>query len=169
MRKIAFYGGNAVGELGPVSDVVLFFDCVEHFAAAERPDLDWAVLTDKLYRRYIDVDSLDQAKARMGDLKTLFAQLPASAVEWNEAMLSDPSKTILDRSRATLADVFAQYFEHFDWCARSSKAFHETWGYQVPIRTIISDMPQMLEDSDRPLAHHDALSPDDKPFWLRTI
>lgn len=167
MRNIAFCGGNAVGELGPVSDVVLFFDCIKSFAEFERPDLDWSVLTDKLFRRYVDIDSLDQAKARMAEVKKQFSRVPATAVEWNEAMAGDPSKTALDRSLATLADVFAKYFEHFDWCARSSNLFHETWGYEVPIRTIVADMPGMLVDSQRPLAEHDVLSPTDKPFWLR--
>lgn len=167
MRNVAFSGGNAVGQLGPVSDVVLFFDCINHFAADEQPNVDWSVLTDKLYRRYIDTNHLDQARARMVDLKEVFAKTPSSAVEWNSAMAGDRSKSILDPSGSTLADVFAKYFEHFEWCAASSMAFHETWGSQVPIRTIISDMPQMLVDSDRPLAQHDALSPDDPPFWLR--
>lgn len=167
MRKIAFYGGNAVGELGPVSDVVLFFDCIKSFAEFERPELDWTVLTDKLFRRYVDMKSLSQAKGRMDDVKVVFARTPATAVEWNEAMRGDPSKTALDHTLPTLADVFAKYFDHFDWCVRSSTSFHETWGYEVPIRTIISDMPGMLVDTKRPLAEYDALSGADKPFWLR--
>jgi hypothetical protein len=167
MRNIAFYGGNAICELGPVSDVVLFFDCVENFAVADRPDLDWSVLTDKLYRRYIDVDFLPVARARMSDVKAAFTHIQSSAVEWNEAMLGNPSKTILNPELGTLADVYARYFEFFDHCAESSSSFHETWGYQVPIRTIVSDMPAMIVATDRPLAEHDALSPNDKPFWLR--
>ena len=167
MRNIAFYGGNAVGVLGPVSDVVLFFDCVKSFAEFDRPELDWTVLTDKLLRRYVGIDSVDQAKARMDDVKLLFRRVPATAVEWNEPMRGDPAKTTLDHTLPTLADVFEKYFEHFDWCVRSSKSFHETWGYEVPIRTIISDMPGMMVDTRRPLSEYDAVAADDKPFWLR--
>ena len=53
MRNVAFYGGGAICELGPVSDVVLFFDCIHAFVAAERDGIDWTLLTDKLYRRYL--------------------------------------------------------------------------------------------------------------------
>lgn len=167
MRNIAFHGGNSICQLGPVSDVVLFFDCIEIFAVAERPDLDWTVLTDKLYRRYITVGYLHQARLRMADVKAAFASVRSSAVEWKARMQGDPSKSILDPSQPTLADVYARYFELFEHCAESSYLFHESWGSEVPIRTITSDLPRMLVDKRRPLAEHDALSPTDKPFWLR--
>ena len=167
MRNIAFYGGNAVCQLGPVSDVVLFFQCIESFAVFDRPEVDWSVLTEKLYRRYVDIDSLPQARALMAEVRTAFAQVRSSAVEWNQGMRDDPSKSILDPTRPTLADVYARYFELFEHAAESSRLFHETWGYQVPLQTIISDMPRMMVESKRPLTEYDALSGADKPFWLR--
>ncbi|AUS44677.1 hypothetical protein CYD94_21240 (plasmid) [Ralstonia solanacearum] len=44
MRIIGFHGGSSLCELGTVSDVVLFFDCVRAFTAWKHPDRDWSLL-----------------------------------------------------------------------------------------------------------------------------
>lgn len=76
-------------------------------------------------------------------------------------------RTVLDRDLPNLADVFAKCFKFFRLCGESALLFHESWGGVKPIRTIISDMPAMMIEGDRPLAEYDVLPPEAMPFWLQ--
>ena len=61
MRLIGIDGGHTIYELGPVSDVVLFFNCLDFFAKKAHPEKDWSVLTDRLYRHYLRMADLELA------------------------------------------------------------------------------------------------------------
>lgn len=163
MRNIGFSGGGFIGQVGTVSDAILFFDCVNYFAPLTRPDHDWSLLVDRLYRRYIALEDTARAQALMDELQPIFGATPSSEIDWG----TEKVRTVLDRDLPTLADVFAKYFKFFRLCGDSALLFHRSWGGVKPLRTIISDMPAAMLEDDRPLAEFDALAPDDKPFWLR--
>lgn len=170
MRKIGFDGGSSLCELGPASDVVLFFDCLRTYAEQMHPEQDWSLLTDRLYRRYLRLDELEAASALMEQVRQLFAGLPASAVDWDPSILGNIEKTWLDPKQATLADVFRKYFEHFAHCVESARLGYETFksypGYTYqPVRVVISDLPGFARDKNKPLAEYDEL--EGKPFWLQ--
>ena len=171
MRKIGFSGGSSICELGPSSDVVLFFDCLKGYVEREHSDQDWSLLTDRLYRRYLRLDDLDKALALMERARQILMQYPAaSAVEWDVLLADDPERSWLNPDQPTLAEVFSKYFEHFAYCVESARINYETFksypGYVYePARTVISDLPGFARDKNKSLAEYDAL--EGKPFWLR--
>ncbi|EHP37818.1 hypothetical protein OR16_40744 [Cupriavidus basilensis OR16] len=165
MRKIGFHGGCRICELGPVSDVALFFECLKTNAEYDCPAQDWSLLTDRLYRRYLRLEELAAASALMGQVRLIFAGLPASAVEWDPSMVGNAEKTWLDPSLPTLADVFRKYFEHFADVRSSAESFLKDFNIYQPVRVVISDLPGFARDKNKPLAEYDAL--EGKPFWLQ--
>ena len=171
MRKIGFNGGSSIYELGPAPDVSLFFDCLRTYAELGHPELDWRLLTDRLYRRYLRLDELERASSLMEQARQIFAQIPAeSGVEWPSSMFGDPEKSSLDPSQPTLADVFDKYFDGFARCVESARLNYEAFksypGYTYePVRTVISDLAGFMRDKNKPLAEYDAL--EGEPFWLR--
>ncbi|CAG9186327.1 exonuclease SbcCD subunit D C-terminal domain-containing protein [Cupriavidus pampae] len=165
MRNIGFHGGHTIYELGPVSDVVLFFDCLNIYAEREHPKQKWSLLTDRLYRRYLRLEDLDAASALMEQARQIFADLPSSAVEWEPRMVGNEEKTWLAPNQPTLADVFRKYFEHFASARSSAESFQKAFNIYQPVRVVISDLPGFARDKNKPLAEYDAL--EGMPFWLQ--
>lgn len=166
MRIIGLDGGHTVYELGPVSDVVLFFRCLSVFAEASQPEKDWGLLTDRLYKRYLRIEELDQAASLMGSVKIVFASLPISSVGWDIDLLQDCTKTWLDINNETLADVFSKYFDIFIKAKNSATSFLDNFGVYQPVKIVPSDMPLFMIEKERSLADYDNLKRDDLPFWL---
>jgi len=158
MRNIGFDGGSSLCVLGPVSDVILFFDCINVFAVEDHPQRDWSLLTDRLYRRYLRLEELDAAVALMNEVKKIFATVSTSAVAWE-----NPT-TKLNPNEPNLADVFARYFDLFAHCVTSAKGFFEDWNSYQPVRIVISDLAEFVNEKERPLEEYDALK--GEPFWL---
>ncbi|QCX49533.1 hypothetical protein [Ralstonia pseudosolanacearum] len=166
MRTIGFHGGSSLCELGTVSDVVLFFDCLSMYVESARPEQDWSLLSDRLYRRYLREDELDAALRLMEQAKQIFSTHPAAtAVNWDPALLGDRQRTWLDPTRPTLADVFAKYFECFSHCVESSKIFMSSWNMYKPVRTVIADLPDFAVEKKRSLEEYDSL--EGEPLWRR--
>lgn len=169
MRVIGFTGGGSLCELGPATDVQLFFDCLDQYVAQKYSEQDWSLLTDRLYRRYLRLAELDAASALMEQVKQVFAVLPNSAIEWQDISV-DLSKTRLEPQKPTLADIFSKYFEHFSHCVESAKISYEGFksysGYNYePVRIVIADQPWFIVEKKRPLAEYDVLS--GPPVWQR--
>ncbi|WP_181157921.1 hypothetical protein [Burkholderia multivorans] len=166
MRKIGFHGGCRICELGPSSDVILFFDCLKIYAEQAHPDQDWSLLTDRLYRRYLRREELDKAAALMEQVLQIFAQHPAaSAVEWDSLLSGDPERSWLNPNQPTLADVFSKYFEGFKNACSSAKSFLNDFDIYQPVRVVMSDLPGFARDKNKPLAKYDGL--EGEPFWLQ--
>lgn len=163
MKNIGFCGGSSVFELGPSADVHLFFECLDVLVARQWPDQDWSLLTDRLYRRYLRQEQLDSASMLMNQAKKFFSTLPSSSVNWEDLPVHAEG-TRLNPELGNLADIFSKYFEGFDHCVGSAKAFFNSWGIYQAVRTVISDVPELLHDKERPLDQYDALQGD--PFWL---
>ena len=164
MKNVGFHGGSSICELGPSADVVLFFDCLNAYAAKPHPEKNWSLLTDRLYRRYLKQDELDEASALMKNAKDIFGSVPSASVDWKEISAA-PGLSRLNPDQKNLADVFSKYFENFDYCVESSKVFFKSWNIYQPVRTVISDLPDFMTDKKRPLDQYEVL--EGKPFWLR--
>ena len=166
MRKIGFHGGCRICELGPSSDVILFFDCMKTYAEQAHANQDWSLLTDRLYRRYLRREELDRASVLMEQVRQIFAQHPAdSAVKWDALLSGDPERSWLNLDQPTLAEVFSKYFEGFKNACSSAKSFMNDFDIYQPVRVVMSDLPGFARDKNKPLAEYDAL--EGEPFWLR--
>lgn len=167
MRKVGFDGGHTLYELGPVSDVVLFFECLGAFVASRNPNEDWSLLTDRLYRRYLRREELEPSLTLMERARRIFAMVPSNHVEWDENLLADRNKTWLDAKQDTLANVFSRYFDLFSKAKDSAVSFSDSFGIYKPVRVIVSGVPELIIEEMRPLNEYDELNLSDLPFWLR--
>lgn len=167
MRKVGFDGGHTVYELGPVSDVVLFFECLNAFVVSKYLDQDWSLLSDRLYKRYLRQDELEESFALMEKVKSIFFTLPSSSVEWDEDMQADRDRTWLDSRADTLGDIFSRYFDLFSKAKDSAVSFLGEFGIYQPLRILPSGIPALMVEKKRPLNEYDALGLSDLPFWLR--
>ncbi len=164
MRNVGFFAGPSLFELGPVADVQIFFDCVAAFAVPQHPELDWTLLTDRFYRRYLRLEELRPAQVLMDHAKAAFERTPSQAVDWQN--ISKPSAvTRLNPSGPSLVDVFKKYFEAFSHCRESAEIFLETFRQYQPLKIVVSDMPAFLKDKSRLPQDYDSL--DGAPFWKR--
>ncbi|WP_256971840.1 hypothetical protein [Paraburkholderia caledonica] len=133
--------------------------------------MDWTLLTDRLYRRYIRLDELQKARVQMDRVRQIFASYSSeSAVDWRKLDAGIGNQSRLDPHQRTLAEVFSRYFEHFGNCAEAAQVnfdvFKDYPGYSYePVRIVVSDLPRFLLEKDRPITDCDAL--EGPPFWLR--
>lgn len=171
MRNIGIASASSFYQLGSVTDVCFFFDLIKHFVVNEYPDQDWSLLTDRLYKRYLRVEELDEVSALMAQVKQVFAALPRDSVDFDGCEESKTNKNNqLDSTKATLADIFEDFFEVFSKACESIKYYYEncpdeTWYYSRPLRFIVTDLPLFVRELSRPLAEYDAL--EGEPFWLQ--
>lgn len=164
MTTVGFHGGHSIYELGAASDVALFFELIDVYVAQTHTEQDWCLLTDRLYRRYLRQEELEAAAKLMNEVKNIFATLPSSSVAWKEHMLEDGVETRLNQNLPTLADVFAKYFDNFTKACGSALSFMDCFKIYQPVKTVISDQPWFLLESQRPLDEYDVLK--GNPFWL---
>lgn len=167
MRKLGFDGGHTVYELGPISDVVLFFECLNAFVVSKYPDRDWSLLSDRLYKRYLRRGELDESLALMEEARSIFLTLPSSSVEWDEDMQADRDRTWLDSRVDNLGEVFYRHFDLFSKAKDSAVSFLDEFGIYQPVRILASDIPALFVEKNRPLNEYDALGLSSSPFWLR--
>lgn len=167
MRKVGFHGGHTVYELGPVSDAALFFECLRVFVKNKYPDQDWSLLTDRLYRRYLKKEELEDAAKLMEKAKVIFSNLPSSSIEWDENMLTDSEKTWLDSRKEFLGDMFLRFFDLFFKAKESALSFFDEFGVYQPVKITASDMPEFVIEKKRPLEEYNTLRDNEEPFWLR--
>lgn len=164
MKNVGFHGGSSICELGPRADVALFFECLDAYVEKPHSEKNWSLLTDRLYRRYLKQDELDEASALMRSAKDIFGSVSSASVDWN-GISAAPRVSRLNPDQGNLADVFSKYFEKFDYCVESAKVFFKSWNIYQPVRTVVSDMPDFMTDKKRPLDQYEVL--EGKPFWLR--
>lgn len=172
MRKVGIMGGSLLCELGTSVDIHLFFDCINTYVISKHPKQDWSLLADRLYKRYLRLNELDEASILMEKVRQIFTALPSNAVDWTGYEEGkNKTKNHLDSTRSTLAEIFEKYFYHFSRCVESSKNSYEIFklesGYKYePVQLIISDIPWFTVENNRPLEEYDSLK--GPPFWAST-
>ena len=166
MRSIAIFGGNSINVLGPISDILIFFQCIDTYVIKANLKEDYSLLTDRLYKRYLRREEVGKASEEMNLVKNLFSQIPTDQVNF-ENLGIDLENTRLALSEATLDKVFIKYFNHFEDCKETCTLAQEILGYFQPVRFVIGDLPYFMVDKNRPLADYDNLPDDAEPFWMR--
>jgi hypothetical protein len=164
MHNVGFHGGHSIYELGPASDVLTFFKCIERYAAEPLFDQKDRELIDRIFRRYLRQTELEPASKLMIRVRERFSKIGSSSVNWAEINLN-VSESKLNMAQSSLADVFADYFEMFEKAKNSALSFLSEFKIYQPVKIVISDLAGFTEDDIRPIERYDALS--GTPFWLR--
>ncbi len=167
MRSVGFFGGHSLYELGPVSDVILFFKCLNCFVVAKKADRDWSLLTSRLYRGYLRVEELELASQLMSEVRNIFLMTPSSAVYELRDDIDEQEGGWIVAKGGDLEEVFSKYFDLFIRAKESALSFLKEFEIYQPVRVIASDMPAFILERRRSLAEYDNLSSADLPFWLR--
>ncbi|UVO08513.1 hypothetical protein LW347_00420 [Pectobacterium polonicum] len=162
MKNVGFHGGHTVYECATSLDMYIFFQCIAQFASAMSTNL----LTDELYRRYLEKDDLYLASEQALQVEALFSRTLPTEINW-EDIDGDIKLSTLCLDKDNLAIIFSEHFKNFHNAIKSAESFYHDFGTYIPVKTVISDLPWFIEDKNRPLEQYDALGPDDLPFWLR--
>lgn len=142
MSMIGFCGGGLLHETGTVSEFQSFFNTLVKLSEVFPNKLDWSLVLDRLYKRYVRLEDLDNTKEIMDFCKMLLVK------EENEK--NNP---------------FLRYFRHFDSCIGDAKAVYAAFGEYIPIKIAIVDLPWQMLEERRPLEEYDQL--EGEPFWTR--
>ena len=162
--KIGFAGGGIMSDLGTDSDMQLFFECISYYVTSKYPDQNWSIITDRLYRRYLKLEELDDAESLMKIVEKEFKQLDREAVDWSNVE-SGEVQSDLDRSKPTLFEIFFDYFESFYQCIEFALFEYKDFKFYRPIMVSITTIPDYYNYKKIPLSVFDNLKPDDKPIW----
>ena len=162
--KIGLIGGGIINNLGTDSDMQLFFECISYYVPSKYPDQNWSIITDRLYRRYLKLEELDNAESLMKIVEKEFKQLDREAVDWSNVE-SGEVQSDLDRSKPTLFEIFFDYFESFYQCIEFALFEYKDSKFYRPIMVSITTIPDYYNYKEIPLSVFDNLKPDDKPIW----
>lgn len=169
MLNVGFIGGLHLFETGPVIDMDLFFQCIDGFTQ-KHPDVDWTLITDRLYKKYLKEEEIPKAKELMEKIQGIFSEKSPSVVDWNlDEELYEVSE--LDFKSETLAAMFVRYFEGFNECCEATRLEREIRGKDIgykyhPIRVVHSSVTRASDHLRIPLEVRDNLKPEDPPFWM---
>ena len=162
--KIGYIGGGIIIDLGTDSDMRLFFDCISYYLPPKYPQENWSILTDRLYRRYLKLEELDIAESLMKLVEEEFKQLDRKAVDWSKTK-SGKVKSDLDITKATLFDIFSDYFSAFYRCIEFAVYENKHSNFYRPIMVAITTIPHAIAYGKIPLSVFDNLGADEKPIW----
>ena len=162
--KIGLIGGGIINNLGTDIDMQLFFECISYYVLSKYPDQNWSIITDRLYRRYLKLEELDDAESLMKIVEKEFKQLNREAVDWSNVE-SGEAQSDLDRSKPTLFEIFSRYFRSFYRCIEFALFEYNDSKFYRSIMVSITTIPDYYNYEKISLSVFDNLKPDDKPIW----
>jgi hypothetical protein len=162
--KRGYTGGGTTYGLGYLSDMVLFFDCIRFYIPSKYPNENFDIILDRLYKRYLKLEELDEAAAKMKLIEEVFKTLPRDAVDWKK-IDNGSIKSDLNTHQDTLFDIFKGYFEKFYECVYGTKYSYEYSQIYQPTKVSPTGIIERHYYSGIPLSELDRLGKDDKPFW----
>lgn len=154
MKHVGFMGGSSMFELDSPKGMMTFFEKINEYVSSVDSNDRWLLLTDRLYRRYVKMEDLDETARLLIKVRSGFSLI--RDIELGESSLG---------SEVTLGDTYSRYFDAFDHCMESAKIFFASWGVYQAVRVVVTDVPDFMVDKKRPLADYDSL--EGLPFWAR--
>jgi hypothetical protein len=168
--EYGYIGPSLLFELGTREYVRSFFVAIEKYVFREKlyRQLDWSLITDRLYKRTIPHEQLDAMISTMAQMLHLLRETPMSAVDWPKLGLNGPEGGPHHRpfdSNGSLGDFYGHFGRGLVKCAINLR-FGQLHGEEhAPVR--IGSFYHYNYEDQRPLDHYEALGPKDLPFWLR--
>ena len=142
-NMVGFCGGYDMYVSAKPVEMQTFFEAIKELSLTGPSNMEWSLVLDRLYKRYVRFEDIDQTKQIM------------------EYCKSHLTKDGEDES----TNIFLMYFRHFFSSASSSISFYESFGEYLPIKISVVDLPWYLLENQRPLLEYDQL--EGGPFWLR--
>ncbi len=166
MKNIGIHAAMTLAEIGPVTDVVVFFNAVIQLLENGVPGSVYPWVTEKLYRRSLKQDELLSVKKQLGDIEFKFSRISPSDIDWLSLGLNTQN-TRLDVNVENLSVMFKRVFSAFSEAFECSALYIKEFGEYIPVRLGVTDAPFSFCDINRLDSEYDALSEKEPPFWLK--
>lgn len=168
-NEIGYIGGGNLFELGSASFVESFFHAIENYVFSEKIyfQLDWSLITDRLFKRTIAHEQLDTLIGTMDRLLLLMQETPIATVDWSKLGLDNAPNGFENTINCTLADVYDKFRQGLIRCTFGVKMGNliDPNCLYAPLR--IGNLHHYIFEERRPIEMYEALSANDLPFWLR--
>jgi hypothetical protein len=159
-----YVGGSLICVIGYRSDMIFFFECINYEVVRKYPNENFDIILDRLYKRYLKLEELDEAAAKMKIIEEVFKTVDSKLYDWTNIQ-KDGAKTDLNFRQDTLFDIFRGYFKGFYKCVSSAKYFFNAGESYTPVKVSPTGIAEQHYYSNIPLSELDKLGKDDKPFW----
>lgn len=161
-KHVGFVGGDLISEVGTEYDMSLFFKCVNLFVIQEYPNENWGIITDRLYKKYLKHNELNEAEELMNKIKIKFKQILITCVD-----IDYEKSNLVSMPGNSLYHLFNDLFERFFRCTESARASFELstledYPYQ-PVFTMKTEIPFVIIEQMKPLTEYDENN--GRPFW----
>ena len=151
-------------ELGPAQDMAVFFACLDRLARSSLSEAGRSVLLDRLFKRYLRPEDLDEAVSATTVARQQFGLVSVEDARLAELGL-DRNDTALPLDAANLAMMFERYFKAIFHCIESYRLGKQTFGYFYnPVKVSRMDLPGFAEDKARDTKLYDELT--GPPYWF---
>ncbi|MBL0318992.1 MAG: hypothetical protein IPP74_06860 [Alphaproteobacteria bacterium] len=165
MRMVGFCGGDLIRELGYSGDMEIFYSCIHRYVTSKDIETNYSLIVDKLYRRYLKREELDDALRMMDNIENIFKTITSQSVDWVGLGLNI-EETYLDISEYYLHLVFRKYFNSFRECVNSYRHCYDKYKDNNVVKTIFTDPVWFTYENLRTLSEYD--EHDGIPFWWAT-
>ncbi len=116
--SMGFHGDNSIWELGSPQDMVVFFACLDCLTRSILAEMGRFVLLDRLFKRYLRLEDLDEAVSAMKIAREQFQLVIVEDAHLVELGL-DKQNTTLRLEEANLAKMFEKCFNALPRCIES--------------------------------------------------
>jgi hypothetical protein len=164
-NRCGFVGGGSIYGISSFSDMIFFFECINYDVLRAYPNENFDVITDRLYKRYLRLEELDEAVLKMKLIEDVFKTVKSDLFDWSEIAKED-TITFLDFKQNTLFEIFKEYFEGFNGCVESTKIFFKSWNKLSPVMISPTNIFTRTYYSNIPLCEFENIKNNEKPFWL---
>ena len=162
--RVGFHGGNSIWELGSARDMLVFFGCLDRLARPSLSKTGRFVLFDRLFKRYLRPEDLDEAVSATTVARQQFELVSVEDARLAELGL-DRNDTALPLDAANLATMFQRYFDAILDCIESYRLGKQIAGYFYnPVKAGRTDLPGLAEDDARDAQLYDELT--GPPYWF---
>ena len=154
-------------ELGSARDMAVFFGCLDRLARSSLSETGRSVLLDRLFKRYLRPEDLDEAVSAMTAARQQFEFVSIEDARLAELGLYR-NDTALQLDAANLATMFGRYFDATLDCIESYRLGKQMAGYFYnPVKVGRTDLPGLAEDDARDAQLYDELT--GPSYWFPVI
>jgi hypothetical protein len=166
MKNVGILAAMTLAEVGPASDVKVFFNVVLSLLENGTKGSKYPWVMEKLYRGSLAYDDLYKVKNELDSIKNEFSAILPDNIEWSSFGI-DKNHSRLNFEGRSLFSVFERFFKAFDEALESTEVYYQSFNDYIPVRVGFTDAPHYIDDVNRTSEQYNSLVQNDEPFWLR--